>query len=188
MPPVRSCIGCRERGGPDELVRLVRHPDTGDVVVDLPGKLPGRGAWIHPRSACVAAVSDSPAALSRAFKEKVECADLRERLLARLRGAALEGLSMASASGSLVGGHDRLTAALRSEQVRWVVLAGDAAERTVRSLRSAADPAVEFVQLDIGRDALGERLGRGSRAAVGVLSTRGAAYLRRQLHRLRDLG
>ncbi|MFK7930461.1 MAG: DUF448 domain-containing protein [Myxococcota bacterium] len=188
MPPVRSCIACRERGAPDELIRLVRHPDTGEVLVDLATKLPGRGAWVHCTRSCVQAVCASPAALSRAFKAKVQCPDLSTRLAEQLRLAALQGVSMASASGSLVGGHDRLTAALRAQELRQVILATDAAERTLKSIRTAASDDVIFVSLGVGRDTLGERTGRGARAALGVLPTRGSAYLQRQLRRLRDLG
>jgi len=102
--------------------------------------------------------------------------------------SALDGLSMASASGALVGGHERLTAALRQGTVTEIVLAVDIADRTLRSLREAAGETMAFTQLPLDRDALGNKVGRGPRAALGLTSSRSANHLRRQLRRLRDLG
>ncbi len=48
--PERTCIGCGARAGKDELVRL--RAEEGSVAVDREGK-GGRGAWIHPRAACL---------------------------------------------------------------------------------------------------------------------------------------
>jgi len=45
------CIGCRGRSGKAELLRLTW---TGhDVTADLAQTLPGRGAYLHPRSGCL---------------------------------------------------------------------------------------------------------------------------------------
>jgi predicted RNA-binding protein YlxR (DUF448 family) len=52
--PVRTCVACRREGGKAELVRLVRRPD-GSVQLDRTGKVSGRGAYIHPTTACVEA-------------------------------------------------------------------------------------------------------------------------------------
>lgn len=188
MPPVRSCVACRERGDPDELIRLVAHPVTGGVVVDLPGKLPGRGAWVHPRAACVTKVCAKAGVLSRALRTQVTIEGLGEQIRQRVVDGVLDGLSMAAASGSLIGGHDKLSAALREGTVRVVVTASDASARTLQSLHDAAPDEVVFVPLGIRREDLGRRIGRGERAAVGVRSTRGAAHLRRQLRRLHGLG
>ncbi len=43
--PLRSCVVTKERLPKQELLRIVRTPQ-GDIVVDLGGKLNGRGAYI----------------------------------------------------------------------------------------------------------------------------------------------
>ena len=53
--PVRTCIGCRERAAKSELLRVVIG--TGNdgqpaAVPDPDGTAPGRGAHLHPTSAC----------------------------------------------------------------------------------------------------------------------------------------
>ncbi len=52
--PQRTCIACRGVAGKRSLLRLVRTPDG--VVVDPTGKLPGRGAYLHPDRRCWQAV------------------------------------------------------------------------------------------------------------------------------------
>ena len=55
--PVRTCIGCRERGLAVELLRVVAVSiGNGEsaVTVDSAGDLPGRGAWLHPDERCFA--------------------------------------------------------------------------------------------------------------------------------------
>jgi len=52
--PQRTCIACRQVAGKRALLRLVR---TGKgVEVDTTGKLPGRGAYLHPYQNCWQAV------------------------------------------------------------------------------------------------------------------------------------
>jgi predicted RNA-binding protein YlxR (DUF448 family) len=48
--PVRTCVGCGEKGAARELVRLVL--EAGRVTLGRPGE-GGRGAWIHAREACL---------------------------------------------------------------------------------------------------------------------------------------
>jgi uncharacterized protein len=49
--PVRTCIGCRERTEKSELLRIVAR-DNG-ISIDHRQILPGRGAYLHPRPACL---------------------------------------------------------------------------------------------------------------------------------------
>ena len=48
--PVRTCIGCRETGPKNGLIRIVRSP--AGVQVDPTGKQAGRGAYMHAQRAC----------------------------------------------------------------------------------------------------------------------------------------
>jgi len=50
MEPVRTCVGCREKAGQRELVRL--RMDGERVVIDRDRK-GGRGAWLHPAGECL---------------------------------------------------------------------------------------------------------------------------------------
>ena len=51
--PVRTCVGCRERAAKVELLRVVAV--AGALIPDPAGRLPGRGASVHPRSECLQA-------------------------------------------------------------------------------------------------------------------------------------
>ncbi|HKW06321.1 MAG TPA: YlxR family protein [Candidatus Dormibacteraeota bacterium] len=52
MPPVRTCVACREEAGKVELLRFVRRPD-GSVGLDRTGKEAGRGAYLHAAEPCL---------------------------------------------------------------------------------------------------------------------------------------
>jgi len=60
---VRTCIGCRLRGSPDGLLRVVLV--DGVVIPDAEAVLPGRGAWLHP--ACLEA-AERRRAFTRALR------------------------------------------------------------------------------------------------------------------------
>lgn len=49
--PVRTCISCRESGSKKGLTRVVRTPDAA-VLVDLTGRLNGRGAYLCDKPGC----------------------------------------------------------------------------------------------------------------------------------------
>lgn len=48
--PQRTCVGCREVQPKRSLIRIVRG--TEGVEVDLSGKKPGRGAYLHDQLSC----------------------------------------------------------------------------------------------------------------------------------------
>ena len=54
--PVRTCVGCRERGLRSVLLRVVVVADDAGqprAVVDTRRALPGRGAWVHADLGCL---------------------------------------------------------------------------------------------------------------------------------------
>ncbi|MCA9494451.1 MAG: DUF448 domain-containing protein [Myxococcales bacterium] len=185
---VRTCVACRVDASRDELIRLVQHPDDGSVVVDLRATLPGRGAWVHPTSQCVDKVEQQPSLLSRAFKGQVRAPGLADGLRAAVLHALQDGLSLAAAGGGLVGGHDAIVQALQGGEIEILILAEDAAERTVRDLLRAAPEGMVAVTVPMDRDALGSRVGSAPRAAVGVRQAGSTVHLRRQLRRWVGLG
>ena len=75
--PERTCIATRETHPRAALLRFVLAPG-GEVVFDLKGDLPGRGAWVKPaRDALEEAIGRR--AFSRAFRAQVTVpADLPE--------------------------------------------------------------------------------------------------------------
>lgn len=49
--PRRMCISCREKSAKRSLTRVVRTPD-GQVLIDVTGKMNGRGAYLCDDPAC----------------------------------------------------------------------------------------------------------------------------------------
>ena len=63
--PVRTCVGCRLRADRAGLLRVVVA--DGVRVVDPGRRLPGRGASVHPDTACVD-LADKRRAFARALR------------------------------------------------------------------------------------------------------------------------
>jgi len=51
--PERKCVGCNEKKPKNELIRIVRCAQTGEIQIDTTGKKNGRGAYICPSAACL---------------------------------------------------------------------------------------------------------------------------------------
>lgn len=126
--------------------------------------------------------------IAKALRASVEVPELSELVRTAVVMALGDGLSLAAASGGLVGGHDQLLKALADGRVAEVALASDAAERTIRSLTQALPGDMLVTTLPLDREALGRRIGSGTRAALGVLPVPATRHLRTQLQRLRRLG
>ncbi|MBN2800681.1 MAG: DUF448 domain-containing protein [Deltaproteobacteria bacterium] len=189
MPePLRTCLACRESAPREDLLRLVASPG-GQLTVDLKGRLPGRGVWVHDSLACVQELERRKGAISRGLKQPLLPSEpLRVLILDALHRQVLDGISLSAAAGRLVVGQERLAKALDRGEVAAIALAKDAAPRTVEGLREHAPPHVIFVTLEVGKDELGARLGRGLFAAVGVIRTDATRSLLRQLRRIGNLG
>nr|WP_277998258.1 YlxR family protein [Zhaonella formicivorans] len=50
--PQRMCVGCKEKKGKKDLIRIVRTPEA-EILVDPTGKKAGRGAYICPEVECL---------------------------------------------------------------------------------------------------------------------------------------
>ncbi len=87
-PSLRTCIGCNHKDLKKKLLRLVRDTD-GAIHVDPGARLPGRGAYVHPRTRCLDP-GLTAARLARAFRGRVS---VGEGLVDAARDAAAIALT-----------------------------------------------------------------------------------------------
>ncbi|WP_346845196.1 YlxR family protein [uncultured Rothia sp.] len=75
ISPQRTCIGCRAIDHPNNLVRIVCENRIGEkipyAVFDVKRNKPGRGAWIHSSSECLAKALKK-GSFNRAFRTRVQ--------------------------------------------------------------------------------------------------------------------
>lgn len=50
--PLRRCVACFESKPKQELLRIVRKANDGEIIIDTTGKANGRGAYICPDPEC----------------------------------------------------------------------------------------------------------------------------------------
>ncbi|WP_129666241.1 YlxR family protein [Phytoactinopolyspora endophytica] len=67
--PIRTCVGCRSRAEKSELLRVVVDGSRPmmELVPDPDGRLPGRGAYIHPSTGCLD-IAERRRAFPRSFR------------------------------------------------------------------------------------------------------------------------
>lgn len=168
MPTLRTCVGCKTSGSPQEMLRLLLGPD-GQIVADLAGGAFGRGAWVHARISCLS--SAARGGLSRGLKARVEVE--LPVLLGTLRAAAerraLSLLQAAERAKLSVLGTTGVEEAERDGRVELLVLARDA--------RASAELAAVRRLGERGRvccfktkQELGAAFGRDTLSLIGLLS------------------
>ena len=73
--PVRTCVGCRRRAAQADLLRVALV--DGRPVADPRRRMPGRGGYVHPTTACVRAAS-TQGGFARAFRARLQHAALMD--------------------------------------------------------------------------------------------------------------
>jgi predicted RNA-binding protein YlxR (DUF448 family) len=86
--PQRTCVGCRSVLPKRTLIRIVRGLEG--VHVDLTGKSPGRGAYLHDQRICWE--RGLKGALANALRTELSVED-RDRLIAYLQTLPEENIS-----------------------------------------------------------------------------------------------
>ncbi len=122
----RRNIADGETGDRETMVRFVIAPD-GVVVVDLEGKLPGRGLWLAANRDVLQGARLA-ALFSRAAREKVTVpADLADKLEALLASRCQNLMGLARRAGLMVAGYEQVRGSLRAGKAAVLIAASDGA-------------------------------------------------------------
>ena len=81
--PVRTCMGCNEKKGKKELIRIVKNKNN-EITIDKTGKLEGRGAYICDDIKCLDKIIKSKR-LEKIFDIKIS-----DEIYENLRGVILD--------------------------------------------------------------------------------------------------
>jgi len=134
----RSCIVSRETAPAEAMIRFVADPQA-QIIADLKGNLPGRGAWVLGRRELVEQAIKRQAfarALKMPVKAPPDLADKVDKLLVR---AGLANLSLARRSGAVITGAGKIDNAVRSgtPELFCLIHANEAAADGRRKLAQA---------------------------------------------------
>jgi len=168
--PQRSCLGCRESRDRDKLIRFVLSPQN-EVVPDLDGRLPGRGAYTCVSSQCLR-LAVKQRQFSRAFKTEVTTASPEEMsdLVGNLiRERILGYLGIANKAGKIISGGSLVSDAIRSKAKPGLVLiAADISASIGEKIQSlAVQYQIKSLRV-LTKDDLGSILGKAPRSAVAI--------------------
>ena len=171
----RMCIASRTVGDKETLLRFVLGPE-GALILDLSGKLPGRGASLTPtREALANAIKTK--AFSRAFKRGVKVpADFESLMVRQMETALLARLSLARRAGAVALGQDAVFTAAASGHLCLLILPKDLGENARVKLQGIAR---DFPSLPFS-DAVTLGAALGKKRAINIAFTdphRGEQFL-----------
>jgi uncharacterized protein len=187
--PQRTCLGCRQSVDQSRLLRFVRSPD-GEILVDLNGRLPGRGAYLCNSRSCI------EEALRRKQFDRSFRGDCRPvttdqliKLIAReilSRLASLLGMARKSAK-FYAGSNAVIEAMSRRKPLAVVILAQDISPQIAEKVRRrAALQKIVTTEL-FDKLELGRILGRAERSVVGLPDGKLAEAFLDDLRRYQDI-
>ena len=187
--PQRTCLGCREVKDQGALIRVVRSPDN-EVLVDLKGRLPGRGAYVCMQRSCIdEAVRKRQ--FDRTFRQQCKPVST-DGLLAAIRNELLNYLAsllgMARKSASFIAGSNAVLDALtRNTSLAVVLLAADISPQIGGKIRNkAGHRQIKVVEL-FDKAELGRILGRAERSVVGLPEGKLADAFLKDLQRYQEI-
>lgn len=171
--PDRTCVGCRQLHPKAMLIRVVCDP-TNQLLVDLQGKLPGRGAYVCLQRPCVEQALKGtrlPEALRRAV---APCSpdELVQAMANKLAEQGMACIRMARKAGRLVSGYTQVRQALQHAPVALLLVAEDTAPDRLREYRTwCVNRRIPYRSF-LTKARLGELVGRDESSAIGIQDTR----------------
>lgn len=186
--PQRSCLGCRATKDKDQLLRLVLTPEM-EVMPDLEGKLPGRGAYVCTNFRCLtAAVAHRQ--FRRSFRHDVSVlpADQLVDLIRRQLHSRITGLiGLANKAGMVTGGGSLVIDSLKSKRKPGlVIIATDVSEAIGAKIIHASESADVPHRFGMTKDDFGAILGKAPKSAVAVIPGGFVVQLVRAIDRYRN--
>ncbi len=168
--PQRTCLGCRKANDQAQLIRFVRSPD-GEILTDLRGRLPGRGAYLCNSRSCIeTAVSRKQ--FDRTFRQvcqPVTVDHLADGIAQELLSHMASLLGMARKSAKFVSGGNAVQDALaRRKPLAVVILARDISLPIGEKVRRKAVAQNVVTTKLFDKIELGRILGRAERSVVGL--------------------
>ncbi|MEO1267474.1 MAG: DUF448 domain-containing protein [Myxococcota bacterium] len=192
--PERTCVGCRQRAPGAELLRVVVVPaalspwsgegpgeDKETVAIDWRGKVPGRGAWLHPDAECIARAFGR-GGLNRSFRRSLWLPPQEEALEVIWQGMQarfIERLSLARRAGAVRAGEAAVQESMKLNRCRLLVLSGDTSpKQTEKYTRNAERKGLDWTQVLSGAQ-LGQCIRRPYAGCISVEAEPFASSLKR---------
>ncbi len=170
----RICIACRKAYEAESLLRFVVSPRL-ELVFDVKGYAPGRGAYVCANENCFQNALKKRA-FNRSFKGSILVDDanlltsIKENLLHRI----LENLGLAYCAGQCVVGRTKVQEDRVSDKIKAIVIAYDLSERSVTELDFDELKQTKDVVVLTGpsKNLMGQALGRSLTGVVALLKGR----------------
>ncbi len=183
----RSCVACGERVpyalARKQLLRFVLAPLSAGVVrpvIDLRASNAGRGAWVHPRKACIERAVAGGFARSARTRVEADFATVVSEISAAARRRAHSLLSTGARAGTVVLGTAAVQECAGEGRVALAVVARDARAAAKSAMVRALGQAGRVLPYG-DKDELGSVFGRCELGIVAIADEELAGALRQAI-------
>jgi len=161
----RTCIASGESHPKTRMIRFVVGPED-TVVVDVAGRLPGRGLWLSARRDMIETAAEKRL-FSKAARQAVEVPHgLADTVADLLKRRCLDMLGLARRAGLTAIGADKVRAQAAAGHTAVLVEAADGS-RAERDKMAAAARGAKVIDL-FARAELGAAVGREEAVHIGL--------------------
>lgn len=167
----RSCASCRTQAYKKDLIRITKNPD-GIAILDVTGKLPGRGAYLCPDSECIGKAKKS-GVIAKSLKAKINDSlwdeienfikDKNVNVNLKIRSV----LGIARRSGNLIIGTDNIKNIVKEKKL-LILIADDANDKT-KTKNFALEHENIILPLNLNSEELSIAIGINGKAQIVAL-------------------
>ena len=185
LPPVRTCTGCGQQKDKAQMVRIVTDPN-GQVVADIKGKLPSRGAYVCPDGSCIERAARGRLWASlKASTGKCSPEELGAAIAEGYSRKVLSLLGQAKKSGHFISGTTLVEGELRRRpKSGWLgLVAADASSDISEKVQTRFKAASVPYRITMSKAQFGDVLGKSPRSVVLIKDTGISAAIDESLDR-----
>lgn len=177
-------MACREEKPQSALVRFVLPPASQTPCVDYLQKLPGKGVYLCPTSACFQK-GTAKGGLRKGFRQAVNAS--YEELMTAAWDASRRQLaslfSLASRAGYVIVGHSRVEQALREQEGVLLLIASNTSEGVRRKFEAWAERLQMTVQTMLDKEEFGDVCGAQQTSLALITDAGFASTIRQEVQR-----
>lgn len=187
-PPQRTCVSCRREGQHDSFLRFVLDGNNA-LVVDIAGKLPGRGAYVCATRECLGDALKRRQ-FHRSFKKEIRV-PLPDELIQLIVGAVQHRIgsliALANKAGMVISGSDAVERALQSASpADMLLIARDTSEDRRKKFTYSGERAGCRIATLLSAAEIGALLGKEQRSFILCKSSGITSRLSDDLERFRN--
>ncbi len=168
----RSCLGCRAIKDKSNLIRFIETPDS-EVMPDLEGKLPGRGAYTCYNKHCLQTAINQRQ-FKRSLKHEVlviTAEQMTDHISCQLHHRIIRIIGIANKAGVIYSGNTLINESLHTKKKPGLIIISSDISPSIgdKLIHTVVKHGVPY-RSAMSKNEFGHILGKAPRSAIAVMS------------------